>query len=58
MPFIHAVPIADRDEFVAELVDRFLEQYPLDSSGLGHVKMVRLEVEAIKSASPPVPRSN
>lgn len=46
MPYIHAVPESQRDAFLLELVDRFLEASPLDGDGVAHVKMIRLEVEA------------
>ena len=46
LPYIERVPEALRDEFVAETVQRYVEQYPLDSKGQIHVQMMRLEVEA------------
>jgi trans-aconitate 2-methyltransferase len=47
--YTHCVPESDRDRFIADFVDAYLEQHPLDSNGYSHVKMVRLEVEASRS---------
>lgn len=49
MPFTHCVPESKRDRFIADCVDRYLEQVPIDSTGLVHISMVRLEVNALKS---------
>jgi trans-aconitate 2-methyltransferase len=46
--YTHCVPQSDRDRFIAEYVEAYLAQHPLDSDGYSHVKMVRLEVEASK----------
>lgn len=48
LPYLERVPADRREEFVAALVDRYLEQRPADPDGVIHVDMVRLEVEAIK----------
>ena len=48
MPFTKCVPEDKRDDFIAQFVDYFLAQNPLDSQGLTHVSMVRLEVDANK----------
>ena len=46
MPFTKCVPEDKRNDFIAQFVDYFLAQNPLDSQGLAHVSMVRLEVDA------------
>ncbi len=46
LPYIERVPETLRDKFVAETVQRYVEQYPLDSKSQIHVQMMRLEVEA------------
>ena len=47
-PYLNLVPENLKNVFVTELVDCYLEQYPVDSDGCTHVDMVRLEVEAAK----------
>lgn len=48
------VPLQDKlqgnllEEFVAEIVDKYVDKYPLDSVGLIHVNRKKMEVEAIK----------
>jgi trans-aconitate 2-methyltransferase len=44
--YTRCVPEEERDRFVADFVEAYLAQHPLDSNGYSHVKMVRLEVEA------------
>jgi trans-aconitate 2-methyltransferase len=48
LPYTRKIPVTLRDSFIKEIVDRYLELFPLDEKGAAHVKMVRLEVEAIK----------
>jgi len=48
MPFTNKVPQPDREKFIAEFVDAYTEKIPLDSNGIVHVGMVRLEVDAYK----------
>lgn len=48
MPYIHRVPESRREELIEEFLQEYLNQHPLDRQGNSHVKMVRLEVEAIK----------
>ena len=47
-PYTHRVPEAERDHLIDDLASAYLARYPLDSNGYSHVKMVRLEVEAVK----------
>lgn len=49
MPFTHRIPERERDHFIADFVKTYLERIPLDPHGLSHVRMVRLEVNALKS---------
>ena len=48
LPYTQRVPEEMRDEFVADIVERYAQSHPPDSDGLLHVQMVRLEVEARK----------
>jgi trans-aconitate 2-methyltransferase len=42
------LPAGLKDEFITEIVDRYVKTHPLDNVGNVHVAMVRLEVEATK----------
>lgn len=46
LPYTQRVPEGRRDEFIDEIVDKYIKNYPLDNEGFIHVQMVRLEVEA------------
>jgi trans-aconitate 2-methyltransferase len=48
MPFTHCIPETKRDTFIADFVETYLARIPLDQSGLAHVRMVRLEINAHK----------
>ena len=48
LPYVERVPEERREEFVTDFIARYLEKHPADDHGWVHVKMVRLEVEAIK----------
>lgn len=48
MPFTQRVPEAERERFIEHFVELYLDRSPLDQDGLAHVRMVRLEVRAIK----------
>jgi len=47
--FTQYVSESKRDNFITHFVETYLERVPLDQSGLAHVRMVRLEVSALKS---------
>ena len=47
LPYTDRVPVHRRNEFITHLVEKYIEKHPLDSTGNVHVRMVRLEVEAI-----------
>jgi trans-aconitate methyltransferase len=42
------IPEHEREIFVSELIDAYLQEFPEDAEGLIHTRMVRLEVEAVK----------
>ncbi len=43
-PYIQRLPRCE--EFIDEIVDKYIEKYPPNCEGFIHVQMVRLEVEA------------
>jgi len=49
LPFTQRIPEELRDEFIMELVNAYIERFPLDAEGMAHVDAVRLEVEARKA---------
>jgi trans-aconitate methyltransferase len=48
MPFTGRVPKERRESFVREAVDRYVASHPLNDRGEATVRMVRLEVEAVR----------
>ena len=50
LPYTERLSPKLRDAFIEAIVDAYLEKHPLDAAGTAHVAMVRLEVEASKSA--------
>lgn len=48
LPYTERLPVNMREEFVGEIVSRYVKAHPLDGSGYVHVAMVRLEVEATR----------
>ncbi|MDI6874679.1 class I SAM-dependent methyltransferase [Candidatus Solincola sp.] len=48
LPFTQRIPEERREEFISELVDGYLRDFPPDEEGLVHVQAIRLEVEARK----------
>jgi len=48
IPFIQRVPENLREEFIAAVTQRYLAKHPLDADGKVHVRMVRLEIDAVK----------
>lgn len=48
LPYTERLPEERRNDFVVEIVDRYIKKHPLDASGNVHVAMVRLEVAAAK----------
>jgi len=49
LPYTERVPVNLRDEFIDEIINRYSKKFPIDDNGLFHVKMIRLEVEAINA---------
>jgi trans-aconitate 2-methyltransferase len=49
LPYTERVPEDLREDFISEVVDRYIRLHPLDDEGNVHVEMVRLEVEAKKA---------
>jgi trans-aconitate 2-methyltransferase len=48
IPYTQMLPEDRREEFVRAVVDAYMMSHPADETGATHVKMVRLEVEAVK----------
>ena len=48
LPYTQRVPENVRDDFVAAVTDRYLAKHPPDAEGRVHVRMVRLEIDAVK----------
>ena len=48
LPFVQRVPEGLREEFIAAVTRRYLARHPLDRAGNVLVRMVRLEIEAVK----------
>ena len=46
--YVCRVPEDLQSEIITEIVDTFLESYPLDCEGFARVPMIRLEVAATK----------
>jgi trans-aconitate 2-methyltransferase len=49
LPYTERIPENKRDDFIDDIVNLYCEKFPFDKDGLFHVKMVRLEVEAVKT---------
>jgi trans-aconitate 2-methyltransferase len=47
LPYTERLPETLRPQFVSEITESYIERYPL-VEGLAHVRMVRLEIEALK----------
>lgn len=48
IPYAQRVPANLREEFIAAVTDRYVAKHPPDAEGKVHVKMVRLEIDAVK----------
>jgi trans-aconitate 2-methyltransferase len=48
MPFTSRIPEDEREHFINHFVKQYLAQIPLDQDGSAHVRMVRLEVNALR----------
>jgi trans-aconitate methyltransferase len=49
IPYIQRIPENLREEFIAAVTARYIAKHPPDKSGRVHVRMVRLEIDAIKT---------
>ncbi len=48
LPYVQRVPEDLREEFIAAVTGRYLAKHPPDDTGHVHVRMVRLEIDAVK----------
>jgi trans-aconitate methyltransferase len=48
LPYVQRVPEDLREEFIAGVASRYLAKHPPDAEGKVHVRMVRLEIEAVR----------
>jgi len=48
LPYVQRVPEDLREEFIAAVTRRYLAKHPSDAEGRVHVRMVRLEIDAVK----------
>jgi trans-aconitate 2-methyltransferase len=48
LPYTQQVQEEKRELFISQLADVYLQQRPADETGIVHVNMIRLEVEALK----------
>ncbi|MEI8195674.1 MAG: methyltransferase domain-containing protein [Phycisphaerae bacterium] len=51
MPVVQRVPVELQQEFLGEVVVKYLKTHPADASGMVHLNMMRMEVEAVKAAT-------
>ena len=49
LPYTQRVPENTREEFIATVTDRYVAKHPPDDDGRVHVRMVRLEIDAVKT---------
>ena len=48
LPYTQRVPENLREEFIGAVTDRYVAKHPPDDAGRIHVRMVRLEIDAVK----------
>ena len=48
LPYVQRVPENWREEFIAAVADRYVVRHPPDAEGRVQVRMVRLEIDAVK----------
>lgn len=48
IPYVQRVPEDLREEFITAVTERYVAKHPPDVDGKVHVKMVRLEIDAVK----------
>jgi trans-aconitate 2-methyltransferase len=49
LPYVQLVPEDLREEFIAAVTERYVAKHPPDAENKVHVRMVRLEIEAVKT---------
>jgi len=49
LPYTQRVPAAQREAFIADVVERFVAKHPLNAAGKLTVRMVRLEIDSTKT---------
>jgi trans-aconitate 2-methyltransferase len=49
LPYLEQLPEQRREEFITQLIDKYIDRHPTDNEGKIHVNMMRLEVEALKN---------
>ena len=49
LPYTQRVPETMREDFIAAVADRYLAEHPPDRAGRIRVRMVRLEIDAVKT---------
>ena len=48
LPYLEKIPEELKEQFISEIVERYIEKFPLDEAGFAHDRMMRLQVSAIK----------
>jgi trans-aconitate methyltransferase len=48
LPYTQRVPEDLREEFIAAVTDRYVAKHPSDADGRVHVRMMRLEIDAVR----------
>ena len=49
IPYVQRVPESAREEFIAAVTRRYVSKHPPDAENKVHVRMVRLEIDAVKN---------
>jgi trans-aconitate 2-methyltransferase len=49
LPYLERVPEQKREEFISQLIGKYIDKYPPDNEGKINVNMMRLEVEATRN---------
>jgi trans-aconitate 2-methyltransferase len=49
IPYVQRIPENLREEFIAAVTQRYIAKHPLAADGAVHVRMVRLEIDAVKT---------
>jgi trans-aconitate methyltransferase len=52
LPYVQRLPEPMREEFITAVTRRYVARHPLDAEGKVHVRMVRLEIEAVRAGTP------